>query len=636
MDKPNSLLLTRKRLLIVVLSIAFLFCALSVRLLYLQVFKGSWLQSKAAQQWYRDLPLEAPRGNIYDCNGKVLADNENVYAVYVRPRAVKDFDAVTKVLAENLSLDYDKLHEKLTTTHVSEITVMRRVEESVAEKIRDARLDGIYFTVDSKRNYPGKNRLEQVLGFTNIDNVGQNGLEGYYDKYLSGIDGFALTQADMQGNQLDGTSIRYIPPVPGCSMTLTIDTEIQAFAETAVDGAKTEFASKSASMIVMDVNTGGILAMASTPSYDNNDPPRDDIDLLNALSKNKMIVDVYEPGSTFKIFTTAIALENNAAHTSDRFYCPGYRMVDGQRIKCWRSIGHGSQTLSEGVKNSCNCVFMDLAQRTGTAKLYEGLRAFGFGEKTNVDFYGESRGILMNEQSVKTVDLARIGFGQAVAVTPLQLITGVCAAVNGGTLYKPYFVSEVVSSDGKTVYTHTPEKVRSVISESTSATLRDMLEKVVSEGGGKKAGVNGFKIGGKTGTAQKYENGHIAQGKYISSFVGFAPADNPKYAVLMIVDEPSGYTYYGSLVAAPYAGRVFENLFAYKGMLPAASDDVKTVIMPDLTDMSLTEALRKLKELSLQCEIAGNTDKILSVMPMPGTEIPEGDVVLIRTEEIEI
>lgn len=636
MNKPNSLLLTRKRLLIVVLSITFLFCAFAGRLLYLQVFKGAWLQSKAADQWYRDLPLEAPRGKILDRNGKVLADNRNVYTVYVRPRAVKDFGAVSETLSRELNLDREKLYSKLTGTKVSEITVMRAVEEDVAESIRSEELDGVYFTVDSTRNYPGGKSLEQVLGFTNIDNVGQNGLEGYYDKYLSGVDGMSLTATDMQGIQLPGSGTKYVPAIPGCDITLSVDADIQSFAENAVQGAQTEWNSKSASMIVMDVNSGGILAMASTPSYDNNDPPRDDIDLLNALSKNKMIVDVYEPGSTFKIFTTAIALENGAAKESDRFYCPGYRVVDGQRIKCWRSIGHGSQDLADGVKNSCNCVFMDLAQRLGTEKLYEGLEKFGFGNKTNVDFFGESKGILMNKNAVKTVDLARIGFGQAVAVTPLQLITGVCAAVNGGTLYEPHFVRSIDSCDGYNVFTHDGKAVRRVISEETSAQMRMLLERVVSEGGGKKAAVAGFAVGGKTGTAQKYENGHIAQGKYVSSFVGFAPVNDPKYAVLMIVDEPSGYAYYGSLVAAPYAGKVFGDLFAYDGGRPEDSGETEKIPMPDLMGMSLSEALKKLKELELQYEITGNTDKIIGTMPMPTTMIPKGDVILIRTEENEI
>lgn len=636
MNKSNSLLLTRKRLLIVILSIAFLFCALAVRLFFLQIIQGKDLQAKAGEQWYRDLPLQAPRGKILDTNKTVLADNYNVYTIYVRPRAVTDFARVSSVLADKLNLDYEKLYKKLSETKVSEITVLREVVAEIAESIRDMNLDGVYFTMDTKRNYPNGNNLEQVLGFTNIDNVGQNGLEGYYDKYLTGVDGVALTETDIQGVELKNGTTRYIPAIAGCDITLTVDNNVQAFAESAVDAAKQEFSSKSASMIVMDCKTGGILAMASTPSYDNNDPPRDDIDILNALSKNKMIVDVYEPGSTFKIFTTAIAMENNAVTDASRFYCPGYRIVDGQRIKCWRSIGHGSQTLAEGVKNSCNCVFMDLALKTGTDKLYDGLRNFGFGSKTNVDFFGESKGLLMKQSDVKTVDLARIGFGQAVAVTPLQLITGVSAAVNGGTLYEPYFVASVDAADGTNVYTRQPKVVRKVIQESTSAQLRDMLTKVVSEGGGKKAGVNGFAIGGKTGTAQKYENGHIAQGKYISSFVGFAPAEDPQYTVLMIVDEPGGYAYYGSLVAAPYAGKVFENLFAYKGMKPAASEEVKTVVMPDLMEMSLSEALKKLKELNLQCEIVGNTDKILSTLPMPSAVIPEGDVVLIRTEETDV
>ena len=635
MNKPNSLLLTRKRLLIVVLSITFLFCALSGRLFYLQIVKGSWLSAKAADQWYRDLPLEAPRGKILDRNGKVLADNKNVYTVYVRPRAVKDFEKVSRVLAENLDLDYTKLYNKLTGTMVSEITVMRKVEEPVAENIRSFSLDGVYFTVDSTRNYPGGSRLEQVIGFTNVDNVGQNGLEGYYDKYLTGVDGVSLTPTDMQGIQLSGDVTKYVPAIPGCDMSLTVDLDIQSFAESAVESAHTEWNSKGASMIVMDVGTGGILAMASAPSYDNNDPPRDDINLLNALSKNKMIVDVYEPGSTFKIFTTAIALENGVVGDSDRFYCPGFRVVDGQRIKCWRSIGHGSQDLGEGVMNSCNCVFMDLAQRLGTSRLYDGLRSFGFGEKTNVDFYGESRGILMNEESVKTVDLARIGFGQAVAVTPLQLISGVCAAVNGGILYEPYFVSSIDGWDGTNMYTREPKQVRRVISEDTSAKLRGMLERVVSEGGGKKAGVAGFSIGGKTGTAQKYENGHIAQGKYISSFVGFAPADDPKYAVLMIVDEPDSYAYYGSIVAAPYAGKVFSSLFAYEGMTPEHTEQPETVPMPDLTELSLSEAINRLKKLGLRYEIAGDTDDIIGTLPAASTPVPIGDIVLIRTRETE-
>lgn len=591
------------------------------------------LQSRAAEQWYRDLPLAAPRGKILDSTGSVLADNREVYSVYVRPNAVTDKQAVAAALSGHLNLVYDKLLEKISSSRVSEITIKRAVEKNVAEAILAQNLDGVYFTLDSKRYYPASNYLSQILGFTNIDNVGQNGLEGYYDEYLKGVDGFAYTATDIKGHELENNVTKYVPAIPGCDLTLSLDMNIQSFAETAVSNALSEHNAKGASMIVMDCNTGGVVAMASAPGFDLNEPPRDDLNMLNALSKNKMIVDVYEPGSTFKIFTTATALENGAVSDSDRFFCGGARQVDGQRIKCWRSIGHGSQDLGEGVKNSCNCVFMDLALRLGTDKLYDGIRNFGFGSKTNVDFYGESRGLLMQQSAVKTVDLARIGFGQAVAVTPLQLVTAVSAAVNGGTLYEPYFVSQVKDYSDKLIYERQPKEVRKAISPSTSEKLRNMLEKVVSEGGGHKAGVAGYRIGGKTGTAQKYENGHIAQGKYVSSFVGFAPVENPRYVLAMIVDEPGGYMYYGSLVAAPYAGEVFKKIFDYTGLKPSQTDTVvEWVNMPDVLGLSPEEASKRLSERGLLFESDGEGSSVASCVPVPGTRVPKGDVVLIRTE----
>ena len=606
-----------------------LFCALSVRLAVIQLIQGKDLQSKAAEQWYRDLPLEAARGKIYDKNGVVLAESRDVYSIYVRPNAVEDAGKVAAVLGEKLGLDIVRLRDKIDGARVSEITILRGVDADIAESIRGFALPGVYFTLDTKRSSQFGERMAQILGFTNIDNEGQNGLEGYYDDFLQGVDGAALTAADIAGREL-GESAEYLPSIPGCDLTLTVDTKIQAFAEDAVRTAYTEWGAKNAYMIVMDVNTGGIAAMASAPSYDNNDPPRDDMTLLNALSKNKMIVDVYEPGSTFKIFTTAAALEAGVVTASDRFFCPGYRIVDGQRIKCWRTIGHGSQDLSEGVMNSCNCVFMDLAGRLGVETFYDYLEKFGFGQKTGVDFYGESRGLLMNEASVKTVDLARIGFGQAVAVTPLQLITGVCAAVNGGLLYEPYFVSRITDTAGNRVLEREPEAVRRVVSETTSATLRTLLTRVVAEGGGSKAGVAGYAIGGKTGTAQKYAGGAIAQGKYVSSFVGFAPADDPQYAVLMIVDEPSGYTYYGSIVAAPYAGRTFERLFEYLSVPPASSEPVEYTEMPELSGMTAAEAKAALKDAGLNFETAGEGETVVSAVPAAGEKLPRGDVVLVR------
>ena len=633
MNYPNNLVSTRKRLLFFVLAIAFFFCALLTRLAYLQLFAGADLQEKASAQWYRDLPLKAPRGKILDTAGNVIVDNKDVFTVYVRPRAVVDKAATAKTLAALLDLDEKKLQTQIKT-NVSEVTVKRKIEKQQAEKLRELNLSGVYLTPDTVRNYPYGASLSKVLGFTNIDNIGQNGLEGYYDRYLQGVDGFAYTNTDLTGRETEDTVTRYVPAIPGCNATLSADKNIQSFADYAVMTALTEWNAKSASMIVMDVTDGGIIAMSSMPSFDLNAPPRNDIDLLNALSKNAMISDVYEPGSTFKIFTTAAAIEHNAVTDADRFYCKGYHIVDGQRIKCWRTIGHGSQDLSEGVMNSCNVVFMNLALRLGTERFYNSLRDFGFNTKTNVDFFGESKGLLIDRNSVKNIDLARIGFGQAVACTPLQLITGVSAVVNGGTLYEPYFVKRVEDYRGEKVYEHAPKKVRQVISPTTSEKMKQLLENVVAQGSGKKAQVSGYRIGGKTGTAQKYQNGQIAQGKYISSFVGFAPVEKPKYAILMLVDEPGPGAYYGSLVAAPHAGDVFSRIFDYAALVPSVRPEaVESVIMPLLIDKSPQEAAAILKELKLTFEMAGDGGLVGSTLPIAGTELSRNDVVLIRLTE---
>ncbi len=621
----------RKRILVAFIALAAVFFALFGRLFYLQIIDGGWLRAKAAEQWYRDLPLKAARGKILDCNGETLADSKDVFTLYARPNAVKDKTAVATEIAEALDMEYQTVFDKLNT-NVGEVTVKRKIDAQSAYELRKKNISGLYYTLDTQRNYPFGNSLAQILGFTNIDNAGQSGIESYYDKYLTGVDGFAYTSTDMAGRELESSVTKYVPSIPGCNVTLSVDGNIQSFADSAVTAAATEFSAKSASMIVMDVNTGGILAMSKSPSFDLNDPPRNDLDLLNELSRNTMIVDMYEPGSTFKIFTTAAALEAGVVGDNDTFFCAGSRTVDGQRIRCWRSIGHGSQHLAEGVKNSCNCVFMDLALRLGTSRFYSALRNFGMGQKTGVDFTGESSGMMMKEDNVKTVDLARIGFGQAVAVTPLQLITGVCSVINGGTLYKPYLVASVDSYDGKNLATREPQPVRRTVSEATSQKMRDYLVGVVANGGGSKAGVAGYSVGGKTGTAQKYAGGTIAQGKYISSFIGFAPAENPKYAVLMIVDEPQGYMYYGSLVAAPYAGNVFSKIFDYTALPPSMLAEIEYAIMPDVIGKPVADAVKELEDAGLHAELVGEGEKATAQTPVPQTKIAKNDTVLVRAE----
>lgn len=629
MKQTNSITKTQKRLLIVIISITFLFCLLFGRLIWLQIVKGEFLTSKATNQWYRDIPITAPRGKILDCTGTVLADNRPVYTVYVRPNAVTDKASVAAALSSALGLSEEVVTKKLSQAQ-SEVTIARNIETETADEIEAADLSGVYCAPGYKRNYPYGNMLSKVIGFTNIDNDGQNGIEGYYDKYLSGMDGYLYSDADIAGRELEIGKTRYVPAIPGCDLTLSINRQIQAAAENAVFAAQLEWGAKSCSAIVMDVNTGGVTAMASYPSYDLNDIPRDDIDLLNLLSKNSLVTDVYEPGSTFKIFTTAAALQNAVVGDTNRFYCNGSMTVDGQRIKCWKTTGHGSQNLADGVRNSCNVVFMNLALSLGKERLYKTLRSFGFGNKTDIDFFGESPGIMMAEENIKNVDLARIGFGQAVAVTPIQLISGVCAAVNGGTLYEPYLLQKATAPTGTVVYEHSPVISGKPIDADISARLRQLLVGVVAEGGGSKASVAGIKIGGKTGTAQKYRDGAIAQGKYVSSFVGFAPADNPKYAVLFIVDEPSGYTYYGSLTAAPYAGKIFSSIADCEGWEREEEEKVY-IKMPEVTGMSTYQAVKILENLGLETETVG-LGTVLSTTPAAGLKIAVGDVALIRSD----
>ena len=627
----NSLITTRKRLLYAWASVVFFFFVLIGRLACLQIKEGEIYSAKAAEQWYRDLPLAAGRGIIYDRTGNTIADNMTVYTVYVRPGSVTEPERVAEVLSDELGADKAKLEEKIRLRAVSEITVRKNVDAVTGEKLINLGLDGVYFSADYKRCYAYPEFLAQVVGFTDADNVGQNGLEGYYDKYIKGIAGSELVQSDNGGKEISTLERFYIPPVKGANVYTSLDINIQAYCEQAVYSATEEWKAKGATVAVMRANDGGIVAMAQSPSYSLDDLPRDDVEKLNAYSKNKMIVDVYEPGSTFKIFTTAIAIENGVVNDNSRFFCAGHRMVDGQRIRCWRSRGHGSQNLAEGVKNSCNCVFMDIALRLGTDKLYEGLKSFGFGAKTGVDFFGESSGLMMNSKKVKSVDLARIGFGQAIAVTPVQMLVGVCEAVNGGKKVSPHFVEKIAYDDGKTIYEFfSPDK--RIIGERTSAEMRTLLENVVKEGSGKKASVTGYRIGGKTGTAQKYENGHIATGKYVSSFVGFAPADDPEYVILMTVDEPSSGAYYGSIVAAPYVGDIFSKIFAYEQIAPTDNaEKIEYIDMPELTDKSVDYALNELKKLGLYVECAGDGDTVISTLPLSETKVKKGDVVLIRT-----
>ncbi len=557
-------------------AIAFLFLAVLGRLLYVQVIWGENLQEKAVDQWTREIPVVAERGKIVDRNGIVLADNDDTYSIFVRKRAVSSIEEVSRGLSEALDLPYESVYQRLSESKSSEVTVKKQVGKDALNKLLEYGFEGVYYARDNSRVYPYGEFLTQVLGFTSADGQGQSGLELYYNKYLQGINGEILYETDIVGVEIEGSTPTYIPATDGLNAKLTIDYEVQQAAEAAMERAYQTHSPKSARAIVMNPQTGEILAMANKPSFDLNEIPRDDLDALHALSRNGLISDVYEPGSTFKVLTAAANIEEylqgnrNAFSPEHIFSSSRYRYVDGQRVKCWSDHAngkHSNETLADALNNSCNPVFVDIALALGKEKMYEYIEKFNYGSVTGVDFSGEAQGMVLPASAIQNVDLARIGFGQTIAVTALQLAAATSAAINGGYYYTPYFVSELYTSDHLVAEIRNPKLKNRVISEKASELLREMLEAVVRDGGGKQAYIEGYRVGGKTGTAQKYEDGHIAQGKYVSSFVGFFPANDPQYLALIVIDEPVGQ-YYGSTVAAPYGREIFEKIIQAKNIKP--------------------------------------------------------------------
>ncbi len=622
----------KKRIFIFSVVLIILFITITGRLLYIQVFQGGFLQARATEQWTRDLPLAAERGSIYDTNGSALAVSYTTYNLYVRAREVKDSTAVASLLSSKLNLDYMQTFEKVNNNTVSEVLIKMQVEKNTALEIFNAGYSGVYLSESVSRYYPYGNLLTQVLGFTTIDNIGQAGLEAYYNELLSGVQGYSLVQSDLQGKELYNSLTTFIPSVAGFNISMTIDVNIQLKVEQTLEKLMAEQKAKSATAIVMDPNTGEIIAMSTKPSFDLNNVPRYDVSSMLQQMKNQAIVDVYEPGSTFKILTMASALEAGVAHLSDGFYCPGYTIIDGQKIKCWKSTGHGSQDLTDGLCNSCNCVFTQLALKLGLDRFYNFFESFGLDDQTGIDFLGESGGILMDKDGVKTVDLARMGFGQAIAVTPLQLITAISACVNGGYLVEPYMVKSITNSDGKIILNNSKTVVRQVVSNQTSAMINKMLEGVVSKAGNYTF-VDGYEIGGKTGTSQKYENGKI-NGQYVSSFIGTYPASNPEYVVLIVVDEPGTGAYYGSVVASPYAKEIFSGIFEYKNVPKTTviyTSVVTNITLPNLINMSLTEACLTLSNLGLYYEIQGDGGFIFAQLPPAGTLVYKGQTICLIT-----
>jgi len=557
------------------LAIAFIFCLIFARLFYVQLVWGKELVYKATDQWNREIPIIAARGIISDRNGEILAGNQTTYSVFLRPNAVENDEYTATILSGLFSVDPNFVLEKIRSGKVSEITVARQVSKSSVEKLVSYDLPGVYYSRDNTRKYMYNDVLCQVLGFTSNDGMGLSGIEKYYDNILSGTDGEICYSTDIVGVETKNSKVIYSEAKAGDELRLTIDIDIQLAVEEAMKSVYTSSGAKSVSCIVLDPQNFDILSMSNYPSYNLNEVPRDDKETLNALSRNGVVCDIYEPGSTFKVVTAAANIEEylrgNKKAFSNSYIFNGSRTrtVDGTKIKCWSNHSngkHSNQTLADALNNSCNPCFTDIALALGTQSFYEYLQGFGFGNVTGLDFNGEALGMLVPQSLVRDCDLARIGFGQTVAVTGIQLACAVAAAVNGGRYYTPHLLKSVVLKSGK-AEEYKPVVKYTPISEKASSLLASMLEGVVTEGSGKKAYIEGYKVGGKTGTAQKYEDGHVASGKYVSSFVGFFPANKPQYLALVIVDEPQG-TYYGSAVAAPVAKEIFQDIISIKNIQP--------------------------------------------------------------------
>ena len=632
----------RRRLAICLVLFFVLFSILSARLFELQVLQAESLQRRAQSQWTSESVIAPTRGMILDRNGRALAQSATAYAASVSPRQVTDPERLARILSPVLDVEAAVIQRRASDTSKGGVTLKRQLSRDKAQQLKTMKaeyaragsdaLNGLYLEEESKRYYPMGQFAAQLIGLTTIDGTGQAGLEQSLDRYLSGREGRVLEEIDGRGRSLNTARTAYVPAVDGGSVTLTIDASIQAFAEQAAREALTVNRAKAVRVLVMDPNTGEILAMVSKPDFDLNDPPRNDVETLTSLMRNRVITDAYEPGSTFKMITAASALEAGLVTPSEGFYCSGSVTVDGGRIKCWGKP-HGAETFAQALQNSCNPVFVEMGLRLGTERFYQYLEAFGIGSKTGVDIPGEAGGIMIGKSRVKRVDLARIGFGQSVAVTPIQILTAACAVINGGRLLKPYVVKQIADASGNVIAKGEPKEVGHPISEGTSRTMRALLEDVVTLGGGKNAYLPGYHVGGKTGTAQVYINGVVSSSTHIGSFVGFAPAGDPKVAMILIVDEADVPVDYGSVTAAPYARQVLERTLNYLGVAP---DDRETpageIEVPDVSGMDVESARQILRDAGLDSVLDGTGPMVQSQLPAAGAQMPQGSIVMLYVD----
>lgn len=636
---PATNTMIRKRLAWIFLIASIIFILLMGRLGWIQFVRGDELRIKAEEMRMRDVPVEAKRGAILDRNGRELVTSISVDSVYAMPNQIKKLDEAVAKLAPVLGMEQEKLHQILSRKSSYE-WVKRRIDYQTAEAVRDLKLKGIGLVEENKRHYRHDALASHILGFAGVDNQGLAGIEISYDKLLRGEKGRIVIEHDAAGRPVPDALHKYFSPVPGHDLVLTLDETIQYFVERELDNLVQNFQPKLAVMIIMDPKTGEILAMGSRPTFSSTswqEAPKEVWDRNPAVWYN------YEPGSTFKIITAAAALEEGAVHLDDHFSCPGFINVADRRIRCWKHGGHGGQSFREVIMNSCNPGFIEVGLDLGKDRFYKYIRAFGFGGETDIELPGEASGIVISEKNATNLNVGTMAIGQSIAVTPIQLITAVAAVANDGMLVKPQLVREVRDAEGKVVQRMETQPVRRVISEETARVLKEQLENVVVNGTGRNAFVEGYRVGGKTGTAQVVGDGGYVSGKYVASFAGFAPADDPRIVALVMVAEPQGGIYYGSQVAAPAFQAVARDILRYlripetpglvKPKQPWETPDADAIVeVPGVINYPVAEAGRILQGAGLKHQTVGEGNIVYGQTPDVGARVKQGTTVILELQ----
>lgn len=630
----------KRNILIIIIVIFLTAIGLTGRLIYLIIFKSEEYSARAQALHERERPIKAERGRIFDINGVEIATNKPVCTISVIHSQITESERVIELLSKELGLSEEFVRKRVEKLSSIE-RIKSNVNKDIADRIRQYKLDGVMVDEDYKRYYPFDSLASKVIGFTGSDNQGVIGLEVKYESFLKGINGTILTLTTAYGVEIENAAEGRIEPQPGNDLYLSLDVNIQKYAEQAAYKAMEAKQANNVKLIVMDPNDGRIFAMVNAPEFDLNNPYTliNDIaesyvgetissekmnELLNGMWRNACISDTYEPGSAFKVVTTTAALEENVVKLDDRFFCPGFRRVEDRIIRCHKAGGHGSQNFVEGIQNSCNPVFMEIGSRVGVEKTYEYYKKLGLFNKTGVDIPGEANSIMHNIENIGAVELATMSFGQSFQITPLQLLTATSAIINGGTLVTPHFGISVKTPDNRVVKTFEYKTVENAISKETSETMKQLLESVVSDGTGRRAYLPGYRVGGKTATSEKLPR---RTGKYISSFIGFAPADDPQVIALVLIDEPVGI-YYGGTIAAPVIVSLFDNILPYMGIEANYSEeDLKNYQVGQFQVPNFIGKTRKeMKDLLKIYEfgdvyISGEGDTVTEQFPLPGDSV---------------